>query len=435
MKRTDAKVVHTCLTIKQWFNNKITIPPYQRGLVWTDQQRKDLIDSIINGYDIPKIYFKKYTDDKKGERFHVIDGQQRIDAIVRFMNNEYSLDRDSDFSEDPSIEIAGKKYNDLHSRVQDIINSFELNCVTCENYTEDDEKELFLRLQGGTSLSAPEKRRSLRGNVPQIISKLSNHKLFTELNSKNNRSLLDREDKRFWHEDIVAKVMLDLENNKISQVSAKNLRDMYERNKNLSEDEDLVKNLEDIFEFFYQIFKKQKPKFSQVDFRRLAWIQHTMAKQLNLKKYKDKFAQSYLDFDQERGAVLARVKEDTTGQAGSEYHTSKFIEYTEKARAYDIAGQESMDDFLRSYIHNKIPDMVPVSEKRFFTLNQKKALLFRSSNKCEECNKKINIEEMQADHKIRYSDGGPTSIDNGQALCQACHENKTKLENSSQKNI
>ena len=74
MKRTDPKACHTCTTLKQWFGNTLTIPPYQRGLVWTDQQRKDLIDSIINGYDIPKLYFKKSKD----EKLEVIDGQQRL---------------------------------------------------------------------------------------------------------------------------------------------------------------------------------------------------------------------------------------------------------------------------------------------------------------------------------------------------------------------
>ena len=114
MKRTDPKACHTCTTLKQWFGNTLTIPPYQRGLVWTDQQRKDLIDSIINGYDIPKLYFKKSKD----EKLEVIDGQQRLDAIFRFMDNGFSLDKDCQFDEDTTQEIGNTKFKDLPTTIQ-----------------------------------------------------------------------------------------------------------------------------------------------------------------------------------------------------------------------------------------------------------------------------------------------------------------------------
>ena len=420
MKRTDPKACHTCTTLKQWFGNTLTIPPYQRGLVWTDQQRKDLIDSIINGYDIPKLYFKKSKD----EKLEVIDGQQRLDAIFRFMDNGFSLDKDCQFDEDTTQEIGNTKFKDLPTTIQRKIENFELNTVMCEGYNEDEEKELFLRLQGGTSLSAPEKRRSLRGSMPNLITKLANHEIFVKLNSKENRSLLDREDKRFWHEDIVAKIMLDIESNAITQVSAKNLREMYQRNEKMTDEDKVAKDVDEILNFFYQVFKNLKPKFSQVDFRRLAWIGHTMLNQLNIKKFKKEFGQAYIKFDTERGSTLAEVKEDILGKKSSEFLTAKFIQYTEKARAYDVSGQESMDDFLRSYIHNEIPELEPVNAKNF-TTNQRKALLFRSKNKCQSCKKTITLDEMEADHIKPKSKNGPTSLLNGQALCQSCNRKKS----------
>ena len=149
-----------------------------------------------------------------------------------------------------------------------------------------------------------------------------------------------------------------------------------------------------------------------------------MLNQLNIKKFKKEFGQAYIKFDTERGSTLAEVKEDILGKKSSEFLTAKFIQYTEKARAYDVSGQESMDDFLRSYIHNEIPELEPVNATNF-TTNQRKALLFRSKNKCQSCKKTITLDEMEADHIKPKSKNGPTSLLNGQALCQSCNRKKS----------
>ena len=53
-------------------------PPYQRmGDVWPLEKRQLLIDSILNDYDIPKIYFHIYDREEKSETgisYSVIDG-------------------------------------------------------------------------------------------------------------------------------------------------------------------------------------------------------------------------------------------------------------------------------------------------------------------------------------------------------------------------
>ena len=49
---------------------------YQRGAVWTDTQKKKLIDSVLRGYPIPLIYLhhiKKQVVGHMREDFEVID--------------------------------------------------------------------------------------------------------------------------------------------------------------------------------------------------------------------------------------------------------------------------------------------------------------------------------------------------------------------------
>lgn len=65
---------------------------YQRKLVWTLQEKQDLIRSIAKGYPIP--LFLLVDRDGKGKEFEIIDGLQRLNAIFEFMDNRFKVDID-----------------------------------------------------------------------------------------------------------------------------------------------------------------------------------------------------------------------------------------------------------------------------------------------------------------------------------------------------
>ena len=70
-------------------SGKLTIQPeYQRNYIYADG-KKDVavIDSILNGYPLGLIYFVKVSDDK----FEVLDGQQRITSIGRYVKNKFAV--------------------------------------------------------------------------------------------------------------------------------------------------------------------------------------------------------------------------------------------------------------------------------------------------------------------------------------------------------
>ena len=70
----------------------ILSPKFQRNSVWNVQAKSYLIDTILRGLPIPPIFLKEYIDrtTKKTIR-EVIDGQQRLTAILNFYNNEYKI--------------------------------------------------------------------------------------------------------------------------------------------------------------------------------------------------------------------------------------------------------------------------------------------------------------------------------------------------------
>lgn len=70
-------------------SGKLTIQPeYQRNYIYADG-KKDVavIDSILKGYPIGLIYFNQIGKDK----FEVLDGQQRITSIGRFVTGKFAV--------------------------------------------------------------------------------------------------------------------------------------------------------------------------------------------------------------------------------------------------------------------------------------------------------------------------------------------------------
>lgn len=66
-------------------NMRIEIPRFQRSLVWSDEQRTNLIESIHRGYPIGSLLLYKRANPKgEGELFQVVDGLQRTSTLVAY---------------------------------------------------------------------------------------------------------------------------------------------------------------------------------------------------------------------------------------------------------------------------------------------------------------------------------------------------------------
>jgi len=66
-------------------------PPYQRGDVWGQIRQRNLIRSILVGIPIPSIIINDRFSANWGNEIAVIDGKQRITAILRFMDGELEV--------------------------------------------------------------------------------------------------------------------------------------------------------------------------------------------------------------------------------------------------------------------------------------------------------------------------------------------------------
>jgi uncharacterized protein with ParB-like and HNH nuclease domain len=137
---------------------------YQRKLVWTVEEKQNLIDSIMRGYPIPLILLAHTKDDK----YEVIDGMQRLDAIFSFIDNKYSLPDGSYFNtnEFPTSKLYNKEPmpdGTTFISQQDCANITEYQLAVTVFPIEDDSSvtDIFGRINsGGRQLSNQEKRQA-----------------------------------------------------------------------------------------------------------------------------------------------------------------------------------------------------------------------------------------------------------------------------------
>lgn len=130
-------------------------PSFQRDVVWNRTEQSTFIDSLIKQLPIPSMCFSL---DHKSQKWQVVDGLQRMTAIVSFLNddNEWRLSRLLDI--DPRI--SGKTNRDikdgdtdsqiLYRRIQNL--SLPITVIRCD-YSKESHAEylftIFHRLNAG----------------------------------------------------------------------------------------------------------------------------------------------------------------------------------------------------------------------------------------------------------------------------------------------
>ena len=104
---------YTVADILTWLDDKTLVinREFQRsGKVWPTAAKVYLVDTIMRGMPIPKIYIRTQTDVTTRRSYReVVDGQQRLMAIQAYAQDEFPLRPSGDDLE----EWAGKQYSEL----------------------------------------------------------------------------------------------------------------------------------------------------------------------------------------------------------------------------------------------------------------------------------------------------------------------------------
>jgi hypothetical protein len=183
-------------------------PPYQRmSDIWPLEKRQLLIDSVINGFDIPKLYFHELSPARPigstFQKYAIIDGKQRLESLWAFMDGKFALAQDFEYLHDENVQLAGLTYKDIGEKYPLLKSQFDGTSLSVVSVRTGDVElidEMFSRLNEAVPLNAPEKRNAFGGPLPTAIRELAAHHFFT--------SKLPYPDRRFKHRDLATKLLL-----------------------------------------------------------------------------------------------------------------------------------------------------------------------------------------------------------------------------------
>jgi Protein of unknown function DUF262 len=142
-------------------------PKFQRLYVWPDTLASRLVESILLNVPIPPCYL---SENEEGE-LDVIDGQQRIYSLYRYLDNQFPLR-----GLQALPELDGKRFFELPNKEQRKIRTHTLRCVVITNESHPEIKfDVFERLNTSTMpLSAQELRNCVsRGSLNDLLEELS----------------------------------------------------------------------------------------------------------------------------------------------------------------------------------------------------------------------------------------------------------------------
>ncbi|MGV8832146.1 MAG: DUF262 domain-containing protein [Devosia sp.] len=125
-------------------------PPFQRNPVWSDKQKGSLIETILLEYPIPEIYMQDVVFPDGNEVHVVVDGQQRIRAVLEFMDGDFEIEEGA---------WSGLSFDDLAD--EDRKKIFEYKFVTriLPSMPEDQVRAIFQRINRNTVTLNPQELR------------------------------------------------------------------------------------------------------------------------------------------------------------------------------------------------------------------------------------------------------------------------------------
>ena len=372
-----------------------------------------LIDTILRGYYVPKMYWQRLPHGADHE-FAVIDGQQRLRTIWEFCAGEFALHKDMD----PigGVEIAKKRYADLDFNLRSKFDIYFFDVIIVEeavqNEKEDEIRDMFLRLQNGTTLKAQEKRNAMPGKMRDFVKSTSQHPFFENCKFNN---------RRFTYDHVAAQmVCLELAGQP-ANVKDGDLNKLYKENSSFDTSCEAARRVKRVLDYLLRAFPEKTPELERYNAITLYCIASSLVRRYVHAGTETLLSDWFISFESARRANESLDEDD---------RDPLLVEYR-RLTSYSTDAEESIRgrvEFLQKRFFLACPDIELTDSLRAFTHEQRLAI-YRKDEGC--CQLKIHCEggkrlwdDWHADHIIAHVNGGKTTVANGQVACPPCNLSK-----------
>ena len=164
----------------------------QRSYTWDVSRKSLFIKSLMEDYPIPPFFFAQNED----RTYDGLDGKQRTNAIITFMNNEWELEEGFAVTgeDDEEHNFSSHTFRDLPVWAQERIKDYAITIVFFQDLTEEQYQEMFYRLNNGKPLSAVELTR-VKTNSLKLFQEIAVHDMI-------DLAVTDRGKLKFNHENL-----------------------------------------------------------------------------------------------------------------------------------------------------------------------------------------------------------------------------------------
>jgi len=415
------------------------VPAWQRQTGWTTDEMGLLALSIIRNYPIGLVILWKKSDSVRVP----IDGRQRLTAIQKFRAGECAIPdlpgvpahfKNRKYKLQPGDDP--KRFTELELLDREDFDDYEPIFREYEHIDEAMAMDIFIKLQGGKSLTKTEVRAALGGRVCDFVTELT-----SSATSKSESD--DEEDEPSSHHQFFRQV-----NIRNVRKAHRNLCDvlLHEhlfpgKNKHWSALDALYRDkAKTLTDREMAQFKTTLEKF------RKACLVTVHGKPILLPQLRSAFLiLTFFRAWQEVEDVYAKPAAYSFAgliakfETNRETHKQK-VPWVNFSAALSNAGYSEgrlreRHEILMSFILREHPGMALKDRKRrTFTEAQKIAIWDRAGRRCEfdtagvRCTKELaDFREADADHFVRWVDGGPTTLDNGRLLCTKHNRGRGKV--------
>lgn len=410
-------------------------PEYQRGPVWTLAQKRKLVDSVLRGYPIPLIYLhhiRQAAGKLVSERYEVIDGQQRINAIADYYEGAFKLydpvkdaaeARFPEFIKRQPCPWGGKAFPDLDQETKDRFSATNLRTVQIETHDANEARDLFVRLQAGMPLNSQEKRDAWPGQFTDFILRLGGkhglarypgHDFFNVM--MRAQTVTDRGKYRQLAAQI-AMLYLTRQvegDNTFVDINADAIDDFYYENLDFDASSAQAGRLFSILDKITDLLRdKKRPKLIGHEAIHLVLLIDSLLDEYT-RGWESRFPAAFDSFREE----FAKAKLTRDSPNPSDY----WLRYGVWTRVNSDRGdaiQRRHEFFAARMLESLCPQMK--DPQRSFGRLERELIYYRDAKRCGVCDAEVVWDEAEIHHIEGYADGGKTSLENGALVHKYCH--------------
>ena len=119
----------------------VLAPKFQRREVWNPKARSYLIDTILRGKPIPKIYMRQTTNSQtRRTTREIVDGQQRLHTVLSFIKDGFKI------STAHHEDFGGKRFSGLDGDAQADILKYEFVVDLLQDMPDNEIYDVFARI-------------------------------------------------------------------------------------------------------------------------------------------------------------------------------------------------------------------------------------------------------------------------------------------------